>query len=427
MLAMGGYLGGLHLLVLVALWRRSAGGVAPGLVLLSVIPFVLALRHLLSRLARRLGPLDLWVLLYALWCVGSGVLYFQAGHPSQATAYAYGLYNFVLPMTCYFAARRLDRSQITALISVMVVLNAFAIGYGIYMHFVRPAYYADFVTRTFSALGATEDWQFYARLQSYFGSTSVGYLAACGIVLATISRPSVKRLVPMLALLFTAGALLSLQRASMLGLVVALGYLLFVSRGSLGLRFFTVIAFAAALVYGTTRLGAAGDPLRERVTDRATEELVEGLSNFLDDRGYKPGLMYLKDFPLGVGLGGTSSAADNAGLLSRPEVADANFMRIAADTGLIGLMLFLVVIAVAARSAMRSEQRTAWIAFLLIHCGIMLSTNILDSYYISHSFWLLLALLAADADGANANPAAQFTVRGRTILPILTSYTRVKP
>lgn len=399
---MGLYVAGLHLLVLVTLWRRSVGGVAPGLILLSIVPITLALRYLLSRIARPLAPLDLWVLLYALWCLVSGVLYFQTGNPSQPAAFGYGAYSFVLPIACYFAGRRLDRAQVTALVSVIVVLNAFAIGYGIYMHFARPTYYADFVTRTFSAMGATEDWQFYARLQSYFGSTSVGYLAACGIVLSTISRPSVKRLVPILALLFTAGALLSLQRASMLGLVVALAYLLFVSRGSVGVRVLTVVAFGAALVYGAARLGAAADPLRERVAGRATEDLVEGLSNFFAERGYMPGVLYLKDFPLGVGLGATSSAADNAGLLSRPEVADANFMRIAAETGLIGLLLFFSVIAVAIRVALRSEHRSAWIAFLLIHCGIMLSTNILDSYYISQSFWLLLALLAADADGATS-------------------------
>lgn len=411
-MALGAYVAGLHLLVLVSLWRRETSGVAPGLILLSVVPIALALQYLLSRIARPLGQLDLWVLLYGLWCLGSGILFLQGGNPSRPAAFAYGVYSFVLPMACYFAARRMDRSQVLTLVSVIVLLNAFAIGYGIYMHFTRPAYYADFVTRTFSSMGATEDWQFYARLQSYFGSTSVGYLAASGIVLATISVPAVKRFLPLLALLFTAGALLSLQRASMLGLVVALAYLLFVSRGSVAVRLLTVVSFVAAVAYGAVQLGSAADPLRERVAGRATEDLVEGLSSFFKERGYKPGARYLKEFPLGVGLGGTSSAADNAGLLTGPEVADANFMRIAADTGLVGLLLFLAVIAVAARVALQSEHRSAWIAFLLIHCGIMLSTNILDSYYISQSFWLLLALLVADGEGAKSIAAARSTVPG---------------
>jgi hypothetical protein len=404
---MGAYVCGLHLLVLVSLWARSASGVAPGVILLSVVPVVLALRYLLGCVVRPLGQLDLWVLLYALWSVGSGLLFLQAGNPSQPAAFIYGVYSFVLPIAGYFAARQVSRSQVALLISTIVLLNAFAIGYGIYMHFARPAYYADFVTRSFSSSGATEDWQFYARMQSYLGSTSVGYLAACSIVLATISRSSVKRFLPILALLFTVGGILSLQRASMLGLIIALAYLLFVLRSNRGIRMLTVLVFSGAVVYAGAQWGASTDPLRDRIASRITEDLVAGLSKFFSERGYKPALTYLREFPIGVGLGGTSSAADNAGLLSRPEVADANFMRIAADTGPIGLLLFLAVVAVAVRVALRSEHRTAWVSFLIIHFGIMLSTNILDSYYVSQSFWIMLALMAVDADGARSTSAPE--------------------
>lgn len=405
-LGMLAYVAGLHLLVLVTLWRRSSSGVAPGVVLLSAIPIGLAVPYLLGRLVRPLGQLDLWVLLYALWSVGSGVLFLQTGNPTQPAAYFYGLYSFVLPIACYFAGRSLGRAQAPMVLSGIVLLNAFAVAYGLYMHFARPAYYADFLVRALTPDGATEEWQYYARLQSYLGSTLVGYISTSGIVLATMAVSSVKRALPALALLFTAGALLSLQRASLLALIVALAYLVFAARGNRGVRVLTVLAFVGAIIYGGAKAGAAADPIRERVQSRATGEILEGLERFFDERGYKPAIGYLRDFPMGVGLGGTASAADNAGLLTRPEVADANFMRIAADLGPVGLLLFLAVIGAAAGVAWRSEHRLAWSAYLVIHCGIMLSTNVLDSYYISQSFWLTLALLAADGDRGRAAPSA---------------------
>src|SRR5438046_3549480 len=106
----------------------------------------------------------------------------------------------------------------------------------------------------------------------------------------------------------------------------------------------------------------------------------------------------LRPFPLGVGVGATSSAAKNAGLLTEPEVADANFMRIAADLGVEGLALYLLVLAAAGWRAWQSRNRAAWLAILAMHSGIMLSTNVFDSYYISHTFWILLAVIDRDAE-----------------------------
>jgi uncharacterized membrane protein YhaH (DUF805 family) len=128
--------------------------------------------------------------------------------------------------------------------------------------------------------------------------------------------------------------------------------------------------------------------------------MVEGIEELSDDRGYGPGLWYLSRFPLGVGLGGTSSAAHTAGLVSAGEVADANFMRIAADLGVFGALLFLSILALAVMRALNSPTRWAWLTILMIHCGIMITTNIMDAYYISHAFWMLIAMMDTDYNRA---------------------------
>lgn len=398
----------LHLLVLYALWRRSEG-VAPGVMAISLIPLVLGGTYLLRHLAREVSWLDLWVLLYALWSITSGALYLQEGNPSQVGAFAYGLYNLVLPMACYFATKAVPAEQHPELVSRVVLLNAFAVGFGLYMHLARPDYYRDFLTRALTSQGATQEWQYFARLQSYLGSTSVGYLGAISLVLVTLASPRIRRMMPLLVILFVVGSALALQRAGLIGVAIALLYLIFLYRQQTAGRVMTVLMMVGALSYGVARWQTGTDAVTQRVLDRVTTDMVEGVSAFREVRGYGPGLAYLREFPLGVGLGGTSSAADNAGLVSKGEVADANFMRITADLGGLGLLLFSLCLLQSAWSAWRGRHRIAWLTFLCIHGGIMLSTNILDSYYLSNIFWLLIATI--DCDRAPALAAAPQRIR----------------
>ncbi len=90
---------------------------------------------------------------------------------------------------------------------------------------------------------------------------------------------------------------------------------------------------------------------------RYTGELTEGVAGVTKDRGYGAGVAYFIEFPLGVGLGGTSSAAENNGLTTRGQVVDANFMRILADLGFQGLASFLFVLIVASYAALRRNSR----------------------------------------------------------------------
>lgn len=394
--ALLGFFIGLHVLVLITLWFRIGTGVAPGVMLLSAVPLALASLYFARHTVHALTQLDLWVLGYAAWSVVSFVLYLQQGNPTGAGAFAYGVYNLALPIACYFAGKAIAREHHRLLLTGVVALHALVAVYGLYMHFARPSYYTDFVMRSLASGGATQEWQFFARLQSYLGSTVVGYLATTGIVLATLTGVWLRRALPFLVLAFTGAALLSLQRASLVALAIALLYVLIAARQNRGLQVVTGAGLIGAVVYGSIALGAAANPVRQRVESRATGEIVEGLANFFEERGYRRGLRYLQSFPLGVGLGATSSAADNAGYLTEPEVSDANYMRIAADLGPLGLALFLAVMAAATARALSGSNPTAWISFLVIHAGIMLSTNILDSYYVSHSFWLLLAIIDKD-------------------------------
>lgn len=400
-----GFVGGLHLLALGTLLRGGEGGLAAGVVFLTIIPGLLALGYLLERLSRPLSWLDLWVLAYAAWSLASVVLYAQPANPSRLGAYAYGLYYFLMPTLCYFAAKAVPPSRRSGLVSGLLLLNAGAILFGLYAYFARPEYYTSYLTRMLAQTGAAEEWQFYARLQSYLGSTSIGYLGATSLILLTIAGRRVARLGPVLGILFVSGAMLSLQRASFVGLGVAVVFLAVLAPRQRLAQCVMGLVVLLGLAIAGWQFAQAGEPLAQRVGERLTTEMGEGVSAFADDRGYAPGFRYLRRLPFGVGLGGTASAAENAGLVPWGQVADANFMRIAADLGWLGLLLFACVLGAAVGRVLPARHRNAWLAFLVVHCGIMLSTNVMDSFYVSHSFWILLGVLDGDGPLTRAEPA----------------------
>jgi len=391
-----GFVAGLHGLVLNAFWSGSDGRIAGELVILSVLPLTMGAAYLLGRLLFPMTWLDISVLAYSAWCIASIVLYLQPANPSRTGAYIYGVYNLVLPIACYFAAKSVPRRDHTYLVTALVLLNGFAIGYGLFLYFTRPAYYVAYLSSRLAQTGAVEEWQLFGRLQSYLGSTAVGYIGATSLVLITVASRQLRRLIPALAVLFIVGAALSLQRASFVGLALALIYLIFLSPQRIRFRLLTLVTFTAALIYAVASFATKADPLANTVEARATTDMIEGVRGFTQQRGYMKGLSYLSEFPIGVGIGGTSSAAESAGLLREGEVADANFMRIAADLGVPGLALFLLIVGIVLWRAWQSQHRAAWLVFLAIHFGIMLSTNVLDSFYISHGFWLVIGVIDAD-------------------------------
>jgi hypothetical protein len=398
----------LHVLVLVTFWRRSEARIAESVLLVSAVPLALALKYLVDRFAHDMTWLDFWVLAYALWSVTSAILYFQADAPSQFPAYAYGLYHFVVPIACYFAGKSVPREHQVRIITTIVLLNFFALAYGVYMHVARPDYYTAFLQRSLATQGAEQEWQLFARMQSYIGSTSIGYMGAATVVLVTLTGSRVRNFLPIIAIVCIGGTVLTLQRASLVALGLALFYLAIVYRPGARMRILLIATFAAAASYGIVNLHRVPDIVQQTIAGRLTTDIAEGLVNFFRERGYDEGMEYLRAYPFGAGLGATSSAAHNAGYVLKGEVADANFMRIAADLGPVGLVVLLLLLSCAAWRATLSRHPGAWLAFLAIHCGIMLSTNVFDSFYISHCFWLLLAFL--DCDRVSLEASGPLTV-----------------
>ncbi len=334
----------------------------------------------------RMLPLDLAVTGYLLYSLTSLAFFATPGNPASPTAFFYGINLQVLPLLLYFVVRGIEPGGLTRILRTVVAAQAFCALLGVAMFLYRPAFYTEYVN---TRLDLTEEWQTYSRLQSYMGSTAVGILCAASILL--LAHLQVDRVLRYaLALLFLLAILLTQQRGAYVSGVLASAYLVYRTRvGPLQLAT-ALAAVAAGTVAGLTSLGLTTELLAEVFRKRVIEDLL--LGDPLGERvgSYEKGLRFITEFPLGLGLGATTSAADDASAHLGGQVVDAYYLRIASDLGVVGLLLFITVLAVAFASYVRRPETHAFALVVVIYAIQSVGTNVLDSYYVSHVFWLSL-------------------------------------
>lgn len=346
-----------------------------------------------SAINRTVSYLDAAVTAYLIISVASILLYLQPDSPSDFRAYFYGIHHFVLPIFLYYAVKTFDSGQQYHLLKFTCFLNVAAILIGILLFYWRPDFYRTHLIAEFEAAGySLEEWQVFGRMQSYLGSTALGSVIASTIILFTVLNLP-KRLVAIFIPIMLLGVFLTFQRGGFIAASIAILYTFINFRGAPLFKYFmlpiiSLMMLAAGLTY-FTQLEESG---LSRLLDKYSLESLYESADF-ERRGYGPGLSYLADFPMGVGLGATSSVADSMGLAARGQVVDANYMRILADLGILGLLSFFAVLWAAACAALKRANGVGWFLLFGLIAAICIGTNTLDSYYISHLFWLFLGVI----------------------------------
>lgn len=350
---------------------------------------------------RSLTLLDTLVTSYLVWSICSILLYFQDNSPTALEGYFHGIHDFTLPICGYFLAKYFTSGQLTGGLRYIVLANAVAMLLGIYLYYQRPDFYTTFLQQNyFSRESGMEMWQLYARMQSYFGSTAVGIVSGLSIVLIRLLNPPI-----ILAFagvgLFCTSALLSMQRGGMAATAIALIYFLVFNKGR---RFSGLVVIGLGLLFSLFLLNTVDEEhggLIEKILDRTTE-----VSGIYEARGgYVTVWDYISEFPFGSGIGASGASSD--GLQDKGKVVDANFMRILADLGIQGLALFLVILVAAGLAASKRNDRMGWLTLLFIYFLVASGTNTLDSHYVSHLFWVLLAVMdTPETQHSKVNPPA---------------------
>jgi hypothetical protein len=397
------YVIAMHALMFANLFLTGRSLTSPLFLPFAFVTLLLAFRFYLQVLRRpvpSLSPLDLAVTVYLAVSLCSLVSFLTPGNPAAARAYLYGLNLQVLPMLMYFAAKGLDATDVSRVLRVLIGMQAFCALVGIPLFLVRPDFYTAFLA---DRLGYSEDWQNYARLQSYMGSTAVGILSAVAIVLLANVRMS-GLLRYSLALLFALTIFLAQQRGAYVSGVIAFAFLLYRSKLS-ALQFTAAVGGTIVAVFvGLNSLGLDTDLLAGIFSNRIVDDLFMG--DPLGERraSYGKGLSFLTEHPFGLGLGATTSAAQDSGAHVNGQVVDAYYMRVASDLGVQGLVLFLVVLAVAALQSLCHSVILGIAVLVAIYSLQSIGTNVLDTFFVSHAFWLLLGLSGTEARGATYGP-----------------------
>jgi hypothetical protein len=389
-----GYVVAMHALMFANLFLAGRSIPSPVLLPFAVGTLWLTVRFFAEVLRQRtpsVSPLDLAVSAYLAVSLVSLVQFVLPGNPASPRAYLYGLSLQVVPMLMYFAGRCVDAASVPRILAVLVAAQAFCALVGIPLFFTRPDFYSNYLV---DRLGYTADWQTYARLQSYMGSTATGILSAVAIVLLANLRMAML-LRYGLALLFLLTIFLTQQRGAYVSGVLAFAYLVYRSKFSVLQLSLAAGATVGGVLAGLASLGLDIALLEGIMRNRIVEDLL--LGSPLGERlsSWDKGLAFLAQQPLGLGLGATTSAAQDAGAHVNGQVVDAYYMRVAADLGVHGAMLFVLVLVLGALQGLGRTAVQGLVVVVAIYAFQSIGTNVLDSFFVSHAFWLLLGLAGA--------------------------------
>jgi hypothetical protein len=353
-----------------------------------------------------LSRLDMVVTGFLVWSLASFVLYFQKDNPSEIGAYAYGVHLYVMPMFGFFAVKMLSIEQQQKALSFLLWSNMFTLVFGLYLWWARPDFYTYFLREVlFTNLEDWSDFLIYRRLQSYLGSTSLGLICAMTVALAGAVGSSAPKAIFVLGVAVPA-VVLSFQRGGQVGTFLALIYLIILGRGSRALRPVILaggIAIGAAAVVGITMQSEGGLEYYLSRKNDYNASVLEGR------RGYTVGMDYVTAFPLGVGLGGSGNAASGAGLAQWDKVVDANFMRIFADLGVEGLLMFLLILGMGVYSGLRRRKNAGLSCIIVIYAVVAIGTNVFDGHLTPQLFWLILGMADTTAKASERESIAENT------------------
>ncbi len=346
-----------------------------------------------------LSRLDLLVTAFVVWSLASFVLFFQADNPSDITAYAYGVHLYVMPIFGYFGVKTISSRNQQRVLKFILWSNVFVIVSGLYLWWARPAFYTVFLREVvFTSLEDWSDWMMYLRLQSYLSSTALGLICAITVALVGAAGTGALRTIFVLAASIPA-VLLTYQRGGQAGALVALVYLIFWGKASRTTRPLILIGGIALASVAIVVLTSNSDVNLSYYLDRKNDynsSLMEGR------RGYTVGMDYVTAFPLGVGLGGSGNAAAGASLTQWDKVVDANFMRIFADLGVQGIMLFLTILGIGIHSGFRRSKNIGLSFVIIIYSIVAIGTNVFDGHLTPQLFWLILGMADTPATAPEA-------------------------
>jgi len=419
-------------------WTRRAALVAAGLLLAThpisflnlFVPVhpsaVLALLMLgallwylpqtLGELARRAAlPFTLFFGWETLLVLGHALHWSYFAYWSNAdltiNAFTYLLLPQVAFLTLGMAVGR-DRGSLDRLLKVVLYSGATAVFFGVVFYILRPGFVHTAEVRTFGEMVFRYE-EYLPRMNGYFNSMILGAVCSTTLGLALFSRLRPWVLAG-ITLICAIGSVMTMQRGS------------WILTGATALAALAVIAWrsvaqlarprgVATLALVLTLLGAGAAatwrfaqnqpwlPVAVKEFDSRVLQLPFTVTERSDQ--WARALDLGQRYPLGVGLGMLGNKARDIDGLDQYAITDGDLFSIMAETGVVGLALFLALAGTAVARALLARRFDVAAPLLLLLAGAT-GTNLFDLYYISFVFWLLLGCaMALRRRAAEAPPA----------------------
>lgn len=354
----------------------------------------------------KVGLLDLVIVNFLFWNIFSifDVIYFN----KSILIYVKGVSYCLFPIFAFFSfshsQHKVNFEVVHKYLKYIVITTLFTVSIGIYFYLFSPAYYVNYVIGKYEGLITDSDSIFMARLLSYFGDPTVmGNISVISLpILVYIIR---QKKAPFTSKLFNAlcfiilisGVLLSFARSAWVACVLYLFYLIVIDNKYFLVRIFSIIMMvvvAVGLIFVANM--NFDNPILE-----ALQKRIFSMGGSFEERNsqIEYAVSLITSSPLGIGLGqaGHKSVSGSVNL----GVFDNNYLRIFAETGIIGFVSFLMIIGLSLYLGLRrsNDQKINHIRILVL---IVLSvfyfqsigSNILDLHYSSFLFWSFLGILA---------------------------------
>lgn len=346
----------------------------------------------------RFSLLDASVGFFVLYSICSVYLYFLPSNPASVDAYFYGIHLLILPSFIYFTVNSLNKFYQHKLLKTITTLHMVMAVLGLILFVWRPEFYTENLRKQFSQSGIEDLFALYSRLNSYMGSTATGILSAVTIAIISMCNYKVYYKYLMIVVLVTT-VLLTQQRGAYISAAMATAFFLS-SRKNFNLRYAVLLVgiFVIAIVYMKSSSNQVVSLVPEVVLNRVTKDIIQGDFRSERSESFFKGLNVSLEFPLGMGVGATTSAAGDAGANPVGQIVDSNYMRMICDLGYTGFYLFVAVIATSIFSVFHNEKSKFYLLLISIYCFQANFTNVFDTYYVNHIFWLILGLINAKSE-----------------------------
>lgn len=358
---------------------------------------------------------NLGKILFILWLfynLASLLGYIYNGKPT--TCYFGMIRPLVFPMLFFFIGSTEKKDNDTFYLSFMYsCLVCYIIG--LFLYFSMPSSYVSYLSRinenTWYGTNATEEYILStARMSSFFGdSYAISYTSVPAFIIC-LSLLFKKTCLSNRILLFFASiclisALLCQQRSAMFFAILVLFFFIFwgwKKKNTLLFKYALIVCLIIFVAISYFALDPRFSVVFDNVFDRFKEmSFADAMDSSRPDQ-YKNAIKACHNFIIGDGIGSISSIARRYGFLG---VSDGEYIRIFVETGIVGSILFIILIFKTLYRCYIDLNRYVTefliIAFFLF---AMIGSNSLSiNYFYSIIFWFSIGRVWSSASFSNSN------------------------